>query len=86
MNSEQFSYWLQGYAEICGTEPTAEQWQIIKDHLQLVFQKVTPVRGIPTVGQPIKWPPESVMTGTPVRPIRAECAVASPQIGAVTLC
>lgn len=85
MNSEQFSYWLQGYAEICGTEPTAEQWQIIKDHLQLVFQKVTPHRIIPnTVGVPV-WPADRVKTSTPLHPLRSEC-VASPQVGAVTLC
>ena len=88
MNSEQFSYWLQGYAEICGTEPTVEQWQIIKDHLQLVFQKVTPGRANPFPfrdGKPITWPLDTVKTSTPLQPLRAEC-VASPQIGAVTLC
>jgi len=80
MTNEQFAYWLQGYAEICGTEPTAEQWQIIKDHLQLVFQKVTPMRGIPTVGQPISWP-SSPSTITPM----VTC-IATPQMGAASLC
>lgn len=42
MTPEQFTYWLQGFTEISGTEPTKEQWQIIKDHLGLVFKKVTP--------------------------------------------
>lgn len=83
MTNEQFAYWLQGYAEICGTEPNAEQWQVIKDHLQTVFQKTTPVRGMPnSIGQPIAWPTDKVKTSTP---LRAECAVA-PQVGAVTLC
>lgn len=42
MTSEQFAYWLQGFVELHGSEPTAEQWKQIKDHLQLVFVKVTP--------------------------------------------
>lgn len=42
MNSEQFAYWLQGFVELNGSEPTAEQWQSIKDHLKTVFVKVTP--------------------------------------------
>lgn len=42
MTPEQFTYWLQGYTEISGDQPTKEQWQVIKDHLQAVFHKVTP--------------------------------------------
>lgn len=44
MTPQEFTYWLQGYAEIAGEAPSEEQWKVIKDHLQLVFQKVTPVR------------------------------------------
>lgn len=44
MTSEQFAYWLQGYSEIAGDAPSAEQWQVIQDHLKLVFEKVTPLR------------------------------------------
>jgi hypothetical protein len=40
MTSEQFTYWLQGCAEMGGDAPTAEQWQMIKE-----FVKVTPTRG-----------------------------------------
>lgn len=43
MNAEQFAYWMQGFVELNGAEPTPAQWQSIKDHLQLVFKKVTPV-------------------------------------------
>lgn len=39
---EQFTYWLQGYIEVNGEYPTKQQWAIIKDHLQEVFNKVTP--------------------------------------------
>lgn len=47
MTPEQFAYWLQGYAEIGGPTPTPEQWQIIKGHLALVFDKKTPDRSAP---------------------------------------
>lgn len=42
MTTEQFAYWLQGFSEVTGNCPTEEQWMIIKDHLNLVFNKVTP--------------------------------------------
>jgi len=42
MTTENFAYWLKGFVEINGTEPNKEQWQIIKDHLELVFKKETP--------------------------------------------
>jgi hypothetical protein len=60
MNSENFAYWLQGYFELLGKdEPlTKEQTQIIKDHLALVFDKVTPDRKVEPVKnkEPDKWP------------------------------
>lgn len=51
MTAEQFAYWLQGYAELNDAPPSAEQWQSIRDHLALVFHKVTP---------PMQWrtPPQ----------------------------
>ena len=44
MDSLQFAYWLQGYFELTdsGKPLSAQQAQIIKDHLQLVFKKETP--------------------------------------------
>lgn len=44
MDSLQFAYWLQGYFELTdsGKPLSAEQAQIIKDHLELVFKKETP--------------------------------------------
>lgn len=44
MTPRDFAYWLQGYMEVHGTTPTDEQWQVIQDHLKLVFVKVTPDR------------------------------------------
>ena len=44
MAPEQFAYWLQGYSEIAGDAPNPEQWRVIQDHLDLVFQKETPNR------------------------------------------
>lgn len=43
MTPEQFTYWLQGFVELNpDIQPTKEQWQMIKEHLQTVFKKVTP--------------------------------------------
>jgi hypothetical protein len=43
MNHDQFTYWLQGFVEMNGgKEPTKAQWKMIKDHLKLCFNKVTP--------------------------------------------
>lgn len=43
MTPEQFTYWLQGFAELNPTTPpTAEQWKSICEHLSTVFVKVTP--------------------------------------------
>jgi len=46
MTPENFSYWLQGYFELTddGLPLTNTQVEIIKDHLALVFTKVTPDR------------------------------------------
>lgn len=45
MNSETFTFWLQGFVELSDTDTVSEkQWLIIKDHLKLVFDKKTPVR------------------------------------------
>lgn len=41
MDSTQFCYWLQGYVELGGKPPTKEQWEVVKEHLGLVFNKVT---------------------------------------------
>jgi hypothetical protein len=43
MTPDQFCYWLQGMFEITNTKQLSEtQTKIIKEHLQLVFTKVTP--------------------------------------------
>jgi len=43
MTSEQFTYWLQGFFELTDSNKLSEkQVQMIKDHLQLVFTKITP--------------------------------------------
>lgn len=49
-NATDFVYWLQGFVEIANTDTISEkQWQIIKDHLKLVFDKKTPDRNQITV-------------------------------------
>jgi len=45
MTTEQFTYWIHGFFEISESKQlTEKQTQIIKDHLALVFNKVTPDR------------------------------------------
>lgn len=45
MTPEQFCYWLHGFFEIQGSGPLSTmQSKIIEDHLDLVFNKVTPDR------------------------------------------
>lgn len=45
MTPDQFAWWLHGWTEIQGgAVPSAAQWQVIRDHLDLVFTKVTPNR------------------------------------------
>ena len=71
MTPEQFAYWLQGYAEISGKQPTESEWQVIKDHLQTVFNKVTPDRLArplsapqpcqPGITIPPGWPPGTII-------------------------
>lgn len=42
MNERDFCYWLQGYFELNGTrELSAKQVEIVREHLQLVLNKVT---------------------------------------------
>ena len=47
MTHEQFVIWLHGYLEITGTRSIeGKELQVIKDHLALFFDKVTPSREI----------------------------------------
>ena len=60
MTAEQFTYWLQGFMELTTMNHlTTTQFQIVKDHLDLVFDKKTPDRN--TVGWTPDWP---VLPGT----------------------
>lgn len=45
MSPEQYTYWLKGYFEISDSNNLSpRKVQIIRDHLDLVFNKVTPDR------------------------------------------
>lgn len=51
MTPENFVYWLQGYLELTAAgesaeDLTANQVKVIQDHLDLVFAKSTPDRGV----------------------------------------
>jgi len=47
MTHERFVYWLQGFCELTTEPPTPDQWQSIKEHLSLVFDKRTPPMKLP---------------------------------------
>jgi hypothetical protein len=52
MTTEQFATWLQGYFELSDAKTLNEkQVKIVKDHLALVFEKVTPDRSIEEEGE-----------------------------------
>lgn len=45
MTPENFCYWLQGYFELYGPKTLDEkETRIVWDHLNLVFNKITPDR------------------------------------------
>ena len=53
MNSQEFCYWLQGFFELSeGKKLTPKQVKIIKDHLALVFTKITPDRTLTVKSEP----------------------------------
>lgn len=85
MTSEQFAYWLQGYAELNEAPPTAEQWRSIREHLALVFQKVTqPVET--KVGEPPYVSP-TVLRPSVMQPWTTTCkAEAVPGTRSYTVC
>lgn len=58
MTTEQFCYWVQGFLEIQDPKNiTEEQVKIIKDHLNLVFTKLTPPYKITKITFPETTPP-----------------------------
>ena len=72
MTTEQFVYWLQGFAELNVDPPSAEQWQAIRDHLALVFEKKTPMINIkvtehhPEIRRLMTWPDNIQWPSAPV--------------------
>lgn len=56
MTPENFAYWLQGFFELTESkELTSEQIQMIKEHLALVFTKVTPITNPSELKDRAKW-------------------------------
>lgn len=73
MTAEQFAYWMQGFAELNAAPPTAEQWQSIRDHLALVFEKKTPPIDWSRVSPAVPYGP-GVLPAR-IMPLRTECSV-----------
>lgn len=43
MDAQKFVTWLQGFVELTNAQSiTDSQWKMIKEHLSLVFKKLTP--------------------------------------------
>jgi hypothetical protein len=52
MTAEHFTYWLQGFFELSDVKTLDQkQVKIIKDHLNLVYNKVTPNREIQNINE-----------------------------------
>lgn len=67
MSPEQFTYWLKGFFEISDTNNLSEkQVQIIRDHLDFVFNKVTPDRKCENLGYKLL---ETRFTGVSTNPL-----------------
>ena len=63
MTTHDFATWLHGFTELTGGQmPTEAQWKMIVEHLDLCFNKVTPILGSP------KIPELRVGIPTPVGP------------------
>jgi len=66
MEAQQFCYWLQGFAELNnGVPPNDMQWKAIRDHLALVFNKVTPNYPGPYPGLGPDWQKEIIKDWKP---------------------
>jgi hypothetical protein len=79
MTPENFTYWLQGFFEISDAKKLDEtQVQIIKDHLDLVFNKVTPDRSESTLKE-FKWPTKEENSNPSILDLkpRVYCATSS---------
>lgn len=60
MTPEQFTYWMQGFAELNTEPPTAAQWRSMREHLALVFQKRTP-----PLAPHLQWPNDNPTIAVP---------------------
>jgi hypothetical protein len=84
MTPQEFCYWLQGRAELLPDQPPSEaEWKMIREHLALVFHKVTPARGEPSEIEkalrrfdPLKPPPFAPTPGWD----RAQCVTSKTQV------
>ena len=59
MTAEQFTYWLQGFFELSGTTTLNEQQvKILKEHIALVLNKVTPSYEVTAVASETQISPD----------------------------
>lgn len=63
MEARDFCYWLKGSVDMNPEAMiTHTQWLVIKDHLEQVFKKETPIRPFPNFGNPGGIPPMNPLT------------------------
>ena len=61
---EQFVYWLQGFFEMSNPDfVNPKQTEMIKEHLKLVFTKVTPTTLTTNLGTPLVVPSQPWVPG-----------------------
>lgn len=81
MTAHDFAYWLQGMFEVINPKTlNSKQLQVIKDHLALVFTKVTP-----EYDQPQTYPWQGPIT-TPTYPTVGPEIIYSPSAHENTYC
>lgn len=81
MTERDFCYWLQGFIELSDAKSLSEdQIKMVKDHLALVFNKVTPMYPSITVPSPLTAPWKPFDTGD----ITITCKSTSGEAGVTT--
>lgn len=74
MDPLSFAYWLQGFVELHGAPPTPQQWEVIKEHLALVFTKVTTKAVTPAAAPRNPFQPPFGSVGDSILPGATYCA------------
>lgn len=91
MTPEQFCYWLQGRAELQPDVPLSDaEWKSVREHLQLVFKKVTPALYGPNTSTPVRHPLDMIGKQfeypNPMFEPRTTCIAGSAELAKAAIC